>query len=183
MWVIRDRVGQDRRWYLSASLQKRPKYCSAKNERNYQKRSDHTRFGLHFMSWVPSVRFQPLVGGLSFLRFLACIANCRCSRNSTSRTTIFAACMKPSPAAMYPRGGGGLGPAPIPDRRSDRPHRAYLSGSARPTRGGGQPLHVDRSATASRIDVRFRGKTEMKGCAVWTELDAIDPFRKSGDGG
>jgi hypothetical protein len=25
-----------------------------------QKRSDHTRFGLHFMSWVPSVRFQPL---------------------------------------------------------------------------------------------------------------------------
>jgi len=26
-----------------------------------QKRSDHTRFGLHFMSWVPSVRFQPLV--------------------------------------------------------------------------------------------------------------------------
>jgi hypothetical protein len=25
-----------------------------------QKRSDHTRFGLHVMSWVPSVRFQPL---------------------------------------------------------------------------------------------------------------------------
>src|ERR1035437_8712449 len=45
--VIRDRVGQGRRWYLSASLRKRPKYCSAKNERNCQ-------------SWVPSVRFQPL---------------------------------------------------------------------------------------------------------------------------
>jgi hypothetical protein len=48
--VIRDRVGQGRRWYLSASLRKRPKYCSAKNERNCQKRSDHTRFGRHFMS-------------------------------------------------------------------------------------------------------------------------------------
>ena len=62
--VIRDRVGQGRRWYLSASLRKRPKYCSAKNERNCQKRSDHTRFGLHFMSWVPSVRFQPLGRGI-----------------------------------------------------------------------------------------------------------------------
>src|ERR1035441_7682071 len=41
-------------------VQKRPKYCSAKNERNCQKRSDHTRFRLHFMSWVPSVRFPPL---------------------------------------------------------------------------------------------------------------------------
>jgi len=50
LWVIRDRVGQGRRWYLSASLRKRPKYCSAKNERNCQKRSDHTRFGRHFMS-------------------------------------------------------------------------------------------------------------------------------------
>jgi hypothetical protein len=34
--VIRDRVGQGRRWYLFASLRKRPKYCSAKNERNCQ---------------------------------------------------------------------------------------------------------------------------------------------------
>ena len=68
LWVIRDRVGQGRRWYLSASLRKRPKYCSAKNERNCQKRSDHTRFGLHFMSWAPSVRFQPLATAESLER-------------------------------------------------------------------------------------------------------------------
>src|ERR1019366_8118100 len=64
LWVLRGRVGQGRRWYLSASLRKRPKYCSAKNERDCQKRSDHTRFGLHFMSWVPSVRFQRLGHGI-----------------------------------------------------------------------------------------------------------------------
>jgi hypothetical protein len=29
------------------------------SEKPAQKLSDHARFGLHFMSWVPSVRFQP----------------------------------------------------------------------------------------------------------------------------
>ena len=59
-WVIRDRVGQGRRWYLSVSLRKRPKYCSAKNERNCQKAVRPHPLRAAFHVWVPRVRFQPL---------------------------------------------------------------------------------------------------------------------------